>query len=60
MKGDYGRSLGLMPDLLVVPPTLESAARTAVEAELILSGGAAVSNIWYHTAEPMVSPWLAD
>lgn len=59
LKGDYGRPLGIMPNLLVVPPSLETAARTAVKAELVLSGGAAVSNVWYNTADVLVVPWLS-
>ena len=33
MKGDYGRPLGLVPNLLVVPPSLEGAALEILNAE---------------------------
>jgi phage major head subunit gpT-like protein len=56
MKGDYGRPLGLMPNLLVVPPSLESAARKLLNSEYA-SGGE--TNEWKGTAELMVCPWLA-
>lgn len=59
MLTDYGRPIGVRPTLLVYPPTLESAALTVLNAELVLDGGAAVSNIWYKTAEPLNVPWLA-
>lgn len=56
MKGDGGRPLGLMPDLLVVPPSLESAGRTLLQSQLINGGE---SNPWAGTAELLVVPWLA-
>lgn len=56
MKGDYGRPLGIMPNLLVVPPALEGAAREVLQAERT-SGGE--TNIWRNTAEMLVVPWLA-
>lgn len=56
MKGDYGRPLGIMPNLLVVPPSLESAARKILNSEYA-SGGE--TNEWKGTAELLVVPWLA-
>jgi phage major head subunit gpT-like protein len=56
MKGDYGRPLGLIPDLLVVPPNLEQAARQIVQ-NMQQAGGA--TNEWYQTAEVLTVPWLA-
>jgi phage major head subunit gpT-like protein len=56
MKGDYGRPLGNMPNLLVVPPSLESAARKILNSEL---GTGGESNEWKGTAELLVTPWLA-
>ncbi|WP_306043658.1 Mu-like prophage major head subunit gpT family protein [Mameliella sp. MMSF_3455] len=56
MKGDYGRPLGLMPNLLVVPPQLESAGRKILNSEYA-SGGE--TNEWKGTAELLVVPWLA-
>lgn len=56
MKGDYGRPLGLMPNLLVVPPSLESAGRKILNSDYA-SGGE--TNEWKGTAELLVVPWLA-
>lgn len=56
MKGDYGRPLGLMPNLLLVPPSLESAGRKILNSEYA-SGGE--TNEWKGTAELLVVPWLA-
>ncbi len=55
-KGDYGTPLGLIPDLLVVPPALEGVARKIV-SNALASGGE--TNEWAGTAEVMVCPWLA-
>jgi phage major head subunit gpT-like protein len=55
-KGDYGRPLGLVPNLLVVPPSLESAARKILNSEYAAGGE---TNEWKGTAELMVTPWLA-
>lgn len=56
MKGDGGRPLGLKPNLLVVPPSLRSAAQKLLNSEYA-SGGE--SNEWKGTAELLVVPWLA-
>lgn len=56
MKGDHGRPLGLVPNLLVVPPALESAARKLLTSEL---GTGGETNEWKGTAELLVVPWLA-
>lgn len=56
MKGDYGQPLGIMPDLLVVPPSLETAGRTILQSQLVNGGE---SNPWAGTAELLVCPWLA-
>jgi phage major head subunit gpT-like protein len=56
MKGDHGRPLGLMPNLLVVPPSLESAGRKILNSEL---GSGGETNEWKGTAELLVVPWLA-
>ena len=55
MKGDYGRPLGLKPGLLVVPPSLESAARKLLNSEYAAGGE---TNEWKGTAELMVTSWL--
>lgn len=56
MKGDHGRPLGIMPDLLIVTGTNESAGRKLVINENA-SGGE--SNEWKGTARIVVSSWLA-
>lgn len=54
-KDDEGKPLGIRPSLLVVPPSLEGAARSIVLAETNASGA---TNPWKGTAELLVSPWL--
>lgn len=56
MKGDHGRPLGLVPNLLVVPGSLESAARKILNSEHAAGGE---TNEWKGTAELLVCPWLA-
>jgi phage major head subunit gpT-like protein len=55
-KNEAGVPLGIMGTHLVVPPTLESAGRTLVEAATAANGA---SNPWYNTAKLLVVPWLA-
>ncbi len=56
MKADGGAPLGLVPTLLVVPPSLESAGRKLLNSEY---GTAGETNEWKGTAELLVVPWLA-
>lgn len=56
MKGDHGKPLGVRPSLLVVPPTLESAALKIVNNELGANGE---TNEWKGTAKVELVPWLA-
>lgn len=56
MKGDYGRPLGVRPTLLVVPPSMESAALKLLNNEL---GTGGETNEWKGTAKLEVVPWLA-
>lgn len=56
MKGDFGRPLGLTADLLVVPPSLESAGRKILNSEYAAGGE---TNEWKGTADLLVVPWLA-
>jgi phage major head subunit gpT-like protein len=56
MKGDHGRPMGVMPDLLVTGPANEEAARKLLNSEL-MSGGE--TNPWRGTATLVVVPWLA-
>lgn len=48
MTGDKGRKLNLRPRLLVVPPSLEGAARQLLEAERDNNGA---TNVWKGTAQ---------
>lgn len=54
--GDGGRPLGIVPDLLIVPASLESEGRKLLNSEYA-SGGE--TNEWKGTAELLVCPWLA-
>lgn len=56
MKADGGSPLGLVPNLLVVPPSLESAGRQLLNSEF---GTGGITNEWKGTAELLVVPWLA-
>lgn len=56
MKADGGAPLGLVPNLLVVPPSLDSAARKILNSEYAAGGE---TNEWKGTAELLVVPWLA-
>lgn len=56
MKGDYGRPLGIMPKILVVPPALEGKGLEIVNAE---NDAAGATNVYKGTAELVVVPWLA-
>jgi phage major head subunit gpT-like protein len=49
---DGGRPLGITPNLLVVPPSLEGAARVLINKD------ANSGNPWAGSAEVMVCPWL--
>lgn len=55
-KGDNGRPLGITPNLLVVPSTLEGAGRRILASQLVNGGE---SNPWAGTAELLVVPWLS-
>ena len=54
--GDHGRPLGIKPTKLVVPPTLEFAARKLVNATTLANGA---DNVLKGLVEVEVSPWLA-
>ncbi len=53
---NHGSPLGIVPDMMVVPPSLEEAAKTILNNERAASGA---SNPWKNSAELLVSPWLA-
>lgn len=56
MTGDHGRPLGIVPRTLIVPPSLEKAAREILQNERNEVGA---TNTWRGTAELVVVPWLA-
>lgn len=56
LKGDYGRPLGIVPDLLVVPPSLEDAAEEILKADRNAAGA---TNTQKGKVEMLVVPWLA-
>jgi phage major head subunit gpT-like protein len=58
LTGDEGRPLGIRPDTLIVPTAMEADGLSILNAELVLQGGAAVSNIYKGTAKLIVTPWL--
>jgi phage major head subunit gpT-like protein len=55
-KGDHGKPLGVMPNLLVVGPSNRAKAKAVIEAERLANGG---SNTNYKAVEIMIAPWLA-
>lgn len=56
LKGDGGRPLGIVPDLLVVPPTLETKADEILNVQRLANGQ---DNPNYKKAEVLSSPWLS-
>jgi len=58
-----GRKLGVTPNLLVVPPSLEATAREILNADIIIgdpTAGGAKTNVWRGSADLLVVPELAD
>ncbi len=61
VKNADGRPLGIKPNLLVVPPSLEEQAREILQAQFIIGSptvGGAKTNIWQGTADLLVVPEL--
>ncbi|MFA6690749.1 MAG: Mu-like prophage major head subunit gpT family protein [Saccharofermentanales bacterium] len=61
LENAEGRKLGIRPNLLVVPPSLEGTARELLNAQFVLgddTAGGAKSNIWQGTADLLVVPEL--
>jgi phage major head subunit gpT-like protein len=66
LKGEDGREMGLIPDLLVVPPQLEKTAKAILEGEMIIqsntaspASAAAPSNVAKNTARVLVIDQLS-
>ncbi len=61
VKNAEGRPLGLKPNLLLVPPSLEAEAREILQAQFIIGdpvSGGAKTNVWQGTADLLVVPEL--
>lgn len=56
MRADGGNLMGINPTMLVVPPTLRSAAEELIEADKKANGA---SNTNYKSVELLVTPWVA-
>lgn len=56
LKGNGGRPLNIVPDLIVIPPTLETKADEILSVQRLANGQ---DNPNYKKAEIMNSPWLA-
>ena len=54
-RGDGGQPLGVVPTLLVMPPTLEDAARRLLNGE---NGAGGEANPWKDTAELVMTPYV--
>jgi phage major head subunit gpT-like protein len=54
-RGENGQFLGITPTVMVVPPALEEAALTILNAERDAAGA---TNVWKGTAELIVTPYL--
>lgn len=52
---DGGRPLGINPNVLVVPGSLESAAENLIKKQALTGGE---SNVLFNAADVIVSPWL--
>jgi phage major head subunit gpT-like protein len=62
VRNAEGRPLGIKPNLLLVPPSLEAEAREILQAQFIIGDpttGGAKTNIWQGTADLLVVPELA-
>lgn len=57
-KPDGKTPIGLVPDTLMVGPTLEVTARRILKAELVVESGNTVSNVHKDECEILVNPFL--
>ena len=55
-KNDAGTPMGITPELLVVPPSLKTAAEKLVVATTVANGA---TNVLANSAKVLVVPWLA-
>ncbi len=56
-KDDEGRPLGLIPDLLEVPPALEATGKILCDGDFLVDGA---TNPFKGTARLLVNPWLTS
>ena len=56
MRGDQGRSMGVMPTHLIIPPALEEQGLEILNAERNANGA---TNVWRGRAKLHMSVWLA-
>lgn len=56
LRGDAGRLLGVRPNILVVPPSLEEEGLKLLNSALVEGGD---TNPWKGTAELLVTPWVS-
>ncbi len=62
LRNSEGRPLGIKPNLMAVPPSLEAQAREILQAQFIIgdtASGGSKTNIWQGTADLLVVPELA-
>ncbi len=63
-KGADGAPLVVTPNVLMVPPALETAGKLILEADYLANiqavATAPQSNIWKGSARLLVNPWMAD
>jgi phage major head subunit gpT-like protein len=62
LSNAQGRPLGIKPNMLLVPPSLEAQAREILQAQFIVgdpSSGGTKTNVWQGTADLLVVPELA-
>lgn len=57
LRGDGGKLLGVRPTVIVVPPSLETAARNLFEKQNLAGGE---SNIRFNELRVIVADWLAE
>jgi phage major head subunit gpT-like protein len=60
LKDDAGESLDVNPDLLVVGPALDEAARQVLTSDWIVTSGTGGQNMWKGSARLLVVPRLTD
>lgn len=61
LKDERGKPLGIMPNVLVVPASLQGAAKRLMNGQRIVvvnNTPVAIANEWAGTVETIVSPWL--